>query len=124
MGTETKNQAARKRRRLELETPLEPVHILTPDEDVEPERELVFTLDEVEYTILKDVPASFSVAYLNNVRKRGTEFAMAEAMVALLGEDAMDALADCPQMTPENLRQIMKIVERKMLAAQEEALGN
>lgn len=124
MGRQTKNQAAQRRRQLDLDTPIEPVRITTSEDVEEEERELFLEIDGDEYTILKTVPPRVSVAYLNNVRKRGTEYAIAEAMVALIGEEAMDAMADCDDMTPADLKQVMKAVEKKMLAAQEDTMGN
>ena len=124
MGRQTKNQEAMRRRRVELEAPVEPVRISTSAEVVEEEREVAFSIDDDEYTIPKTVPADFTVRYMNNVQKRGSEFAVAQAMKDLLGQDALDALSDCPQLTNENLRAIMKIIEVKMMAAADGTLGN
>lgn len=124
MGKQTKNQEAQRRRRLELEAPVEPIRIDTSVDVEEEEREPLFYIDGDEYTIPKTVPADFTVRYMNNVQKHGSEFAVAQAMADLLGHEAMDALSDCPQMTDEHLRGIMKIISRKMMAAADKHLGN
>jgi hypothetical protein len=92
----------------------EPVKISTA-EVLDEEREPLFFIDEVEYTIPKVIRASILMRYLQDTYDRGQEYALAAGMREVLGAEAMEALADCDQVTDEQMNQIMGIVERKLL---------
>jgi hypothetical protein len=100
----------------------EPVKISTA-EVVDEEREPLFYIDEVEYTIPKLIRPNITIRYLQNTLDEGHEYALAAAMREVLGEDAMEALAESDSVGEEQMRQIMDIVEGKLLAARKRQLG-
>ena len=101
----------------------EPIRISTKDV-VDIETEPFFYIDEKEYRIPVKVPPVLSVRFLRYLRDGNTEQATAYAFDDLLGKGALDALSKCKGLTGPQLQGIMKHVEEKMLAAQEEMLGN
>jgi hypothetical protein len=101
----------------------EPVKIRT-DEIVEEEREPLFYIDEAEYTIPKRIRPNITIQYLQDTYDKGQEYALAAAMREVLGADAMEALAESDAVTDEQMRQIMGIVERKLMGQMKKTLGN
>jgi hypothetical protein len=105
----------------------EPVRITGAPAEVE--REPLFYLDDeetgepVEYTIPKKIPANITIQYLRDCANDGQEVALGKAMRVVLGEDAMDALADSESVTDENMTAIMAIVEKKLMAQMKKSLG-
>jgi hypothetical protein len=91
---------------------------------VEVEREPLFYIDDVEYTIPKTIPANITIRYLQDTYDRGQEYALAAAMREVLGAEAMEALADSESVTDEHMTQIMGIVEKKLMAQMRKSLGN
>jgi len=81
-------------------------------------------VEDVTYSIPKDVPPNLAMRYLRDVRAGGDQYAVAEAFALLLGEHTLDALAEAEGMTDENMQQVMDIVEVKMTSATSKALGN
>lgn len=101
----------------------EPVKISTADV-VEEERETLFWIDEDEYTIPKTIRPNIVMRYLQDTYDRGQEYALAAAMREVLGADAMEALAETDAVTDEQMRQVMDIVERKLMGQMKKSLGN
>ncbi len=101
-----------------------PVRISTEGAALDDEREAIFYIDDREYTIPKRIRPNYAIRYLNDLRHRDSEYAVAQAMADLLGEEAMDALAACDHVNEEQMDQIMAIIEHRMTAAADRTLGN
>lgn len=86
------------------------------------EKEKLFSLDDVDYFIPKEIPPSVVFSYLRDARRGGGEMAFANMFVELVGEDALDALAEHDGMTKENMKALMKALQSRVLGALE--LGN
>jgi hypothetical protein len=91
---------------------------------VDEEREPLFYIDETEYTIPKELRANVVARYLQDTLDHGQEHAIAAAMREVLGEEAMEALAESEAVTSEDMAQIMGIVERKLTGQMKKSLGN
>lgn len=102
--------------------PFEPIHIDTTEAE-EVKRVPFFYIDDEEYTIPEEVPASIVMRYFRDVDEKGPEVAVARAMIELIGEDAMDALAESPSVTDEQTKQIMAVVEELLMGAMKKASG-
>ena len=102
------------------------IEIPSSDGDaVEVEREPLFSLDGETYTIPKTIPPHEFMAYLRDLRDGlGTETAQAKLLNRLIGRKAVDALAECKTLRPEDLKALMKVVSSKAADAQEEYGGN
>jgi hypothetical protein len=83
----------------------------------------LFVIDDVPYQIPKRLRPAAAITYLRDVREKGPEVALADALAEVLGEDAMDALADCDAITDEQMGQIMGAVQRLLTGAMERASG-
>lgn len=100
-----------------------PVRINTKNaaaRDTEP----LFYIDDEEFRIPVQVPPNMALAFIRDMRGGNTEQAIAKALDNLLGEKAVDRLADCEALEQEQLNQIMGVIERKMMAAAEQLQGN
>lgn len=99
-------------------TSFEPIHISTDVELPEVEMVTLFTIDEKEYKIPKDLGPGYGLRFLRNVLDNGSiEVAQYKAMVELLGQDGYDALADCPHVTKEHFASITKLIQQLALGA-------
>lgn len=85
-------------------------------------KELLFHLNDVDYHIPKDPPPNVIFAYLRDARRGGAEMAFANMFVELVGEDALDALAEYDDMTRGEMKTLMKALQTKVMGALE--LGN
>lgn len=104
-------------------TAYEPVRI-DSTKVVDEQREPLFYIDDREYTIPKELRANVVARYLQDVLDHGQEHALAAAMREVLGDEAMEALADSDAVTSEQMQQIMAIVERKLMGQMKRSLGN
>lgn len=101
------------------------IEIPSGDSVAEEEREPLFTLDGVEYTIAKRIPPNQFMAYLRDLRDGDSaEAAQAKLLDRLIGRRAMNALAECRTLRPEHLKALMKVVAEKAADAAEEYGGN
>lgn len=89
-------------------------------EDVE--KELLFTLDDVNYYIPKEIPPSVVFSYLRDARRGGGEVAFANMFVDLCGEEALDALAENKSVTKKDMKTLIKALQNRVMGALE--LGN
>lgn len=101
----------------------EPVRISSGNV-VDEEREPLFFIDDVEFTIPKTIRPNITIAYLRDAAKDGQEVALGKAMEEVLGPKAMDALAESDSVTEDDMRAIMDIVERKLQGQMKRSLGN
>lgn len=96
----------------------EPIRISTDVELPEVEMVTLFTIDEKEYKIPKDIGPGYGLRFMRNVLDTGSmEAAQYQAMVELLGRDGYDALADCPHVTKEHFASITKLIQQLALGA-------
>jgi hypothetical protein len=102
----------------------EPVRIVTNADAPILDREPLFYIDDEEFTIPKVVPPNITYGYIRDMRGGNTEQAMANVFDRLLGQEALDRLADCDQLTPEQSKEIMRVIEYKVMAVAEELQGN
>jgi hypothetical protein len=102
----------------------EPVRIVTNADAPILDREPLFYIDDEEFTIPKDVPPNISFAYIRDMRDGNAEKAMANVFDMLLGVEALDRLATCDQLTKEQSKEILRVIEYKVMAAAEEMQGN
>lgn len=104
-------------------TAYEPVRI-DSTKVVDEDREPLFYIDDQEYMIPKELRANVVARYLQDTIDHGQEYAIAAAMREVLGEEAMEALANSDAVTAEQMQQIMGIVERKLMGQMKRSLGN
>lgn len=102
----------------------EPVRIVTTADAPILDREPLFYIDDVEFTVPKEVPPNVTVGYIRDMRNGNTEQAMAKVFDALLGQEGLDALADCDALESDQLKEIMRVIELKVMAAAEQMQGN
>ncbi|MFB7244647.1 hypothetical protein ACFCYX_19565 [Streptomyces populi] len=96
----------------------EPIRIAADDEVVE-ERVPLFYIGDTEYTIPKQIPRGVALKYLRNASEVGHELATAPLLIRVLGEDAYTALEESRAMTGPQLEQIVDIIIKQALGAQE-----
>ncbi|WP_182665617.1 hypothetical protein, partial [Streptomyces calidiresistens] len=128
-----------------LGVPSGPIRIsAVPTAEAE-ERELLFVLEEPERTadgeLLRDeegnvvtrdrevtiprhIPANIAFRMMRDMYHGGDLTAAYGAMLNLLGQETMDALAEADGMTSEGFRRVMRIIEVKVGAAAKHLLGN
>lgn len=95
----------------------------TTDPDDHGDRLTLFELNGKAYTVPKRVGPNVALRYLRDVRRHGPEHAIAGIMEALLGREAMDALADYDDLTEEQLEQVMEAVQMHVLGPLEKRSG-
>lgn len=89
------------------------------------EREPLFSLDGVTYDIPKVIPPNQFMTYLQDLRNGDSpEQAQAKLLNRLIGRRAVDALAACTTLRPQDLKALLKVVAEKAADAQEEYGGN
>lgn len=80
-----------------------------PEED----RQELFRLDDERvFYVPRKVGPNVSIAYLRDVKRHGETYATAALMERMLGEEAMDALAEYDDLTEDELERIGKIVQK------------
>lgn len=101
-----------------------PIVINTKDAPDEVATEVLFTIDDVEYTVAKEVPAIIGMRALEIAADEGDAASMSWLMREVLGGKAYEALLACDAVTSSQLAQIMQVVRDKAMGDMEEALGN
>lgn len=102
----------------------EPVRIVTNADAPIFDREPLFYIDAEEFTIPKEVPPNITFAYIRDMRSGNAEQATANVFDALLGPEALDRLAACDSLTSEQSKEIMRVIEYKVMEAAEQLQGN
>lgn len=88
------------------------------------DREPFFYIDGTEYTIPKRVPANVFMAYLRDLSVTGSEqVAQAKLLDALIGPEAVNALAKCDSLKAADLKTLLAAVAEKVAGAAEEFGG-
>lgn len=79
------------------------------------DREPLFSVGGVEYTIPKQVPAAWSMQAFDIAITQGEKAALAWSVAMMLGDDGYAALKNCATLTREDLAVVFKaIVDRVM----------
>lgn len=104
------------------EAEFEPVKIRS-DAPVDEERVILFYIDDKAYDVPRVVPPNVSIKYMRNVLNEGGSYALAASMEEVLGAEAMKALAECRTTSQEQMKQILDLVERMLVAANEKTTG-
>jgi hypothetical protein len=89
------------------------------------EREMVdlFSVDGTVYQMPVRIGAGVALGYMKLVRTRGQDAAMGWALENVLGTEAYDALTNCPDLEPEDLEAVMKVVHDNVMGAVEAGKG-
>lgn len=96
----------------------------TPEDDgVRGDRLVLFELNGREYTVPKRIGPNVALGYMRDIRRHGKEHAIAGIMEALLGREALDALADYEDLSEEELEQVMAAVQHHVLGPLEKRSG-
>lgn len=82
------------------------------------ERELLFTIGGKPLYAPRDedVDPAIGIRLIRDMRKFGVPYAVANAMGDLLGDEALDLLADAPKMTKEEWGKIMAVLQDKVFS--------
>lgn len=108
------SKGARRRRQngAEKVTP-DVLHFSTTEEVKEEQKyELLFTVDDKEYFLWVNPPASVGLAYLKRVKTKGQEDAAVWLLEQMIGEDGYEALTNLPNLKEEDLDRIMEICKQ------------
>lgn len=72
----------------------------------------IFTLDDVEYQIPEKPSPAVLIKFMREARNRkvGVAAATENLLVTLLGQDGLDALAESPEVTEEDVADVFAIV--------------
>lgn len=100
-----------------------PVLQLTTEEDSEPqERDVLFTIDDTDYTVWTNPPAGIGITALD-ILADGRPYSEPRAnrfvMAALLGEEGYRALVSYPQLTKQQYAQVSEACSRLAMGAME-----
>jgi len=79
------------------------------------DREPLFSIDGVEYTVPKQVPMAWSMKTLDLATTQGDAVALDYAVSAMLGPDGYEALTNCKTLMPEDANTLFRIVMDKVL---------
>lgn len=101
-----------------------PIRLSTKAEAPEVDRVPLFYIDDEEFSMPREVPPVQSVRFLRDLKDGDLPTATAKAFDDLLGPRALNRLARCKALKPEELKQIMDIIAEKMMAANDLLLGN
>jgi len=79
----------------------------------------VFYIDDVEYSMPRRVHPNVGLQYLRMARDKGPEIAVVWLLEEVLGTEGYEALMGYDALTDEQLGQVMEIIKRNALGAQE-----
>jgi len=83
----------------------------------------LFSIDDRVYQMPAKVGANVALGYMKLVRTHGQDAAMGWALEQVIGEDGYTALMNCPDVEPEDLEAIMKVVHENVMGAVEVPKG-
>ena len=92
---------------------------LTRRTDRAEEREPLFYIDDVEYTILKRPSPSIGLQCLHLFRTQGDGVATDYVLAKLLGPEGYAALRDYDDLTPQQYKQICQVAIKRALGSLE-----
>lgn len=95
-------------------------------ENPEPKGRLLFSLGDQHFFMPDEIPPNIAFKFLRDRRREDQPYAVAGLLEALLGAKALDALAEADDMSKEDMKTLMKIIQDKVMGELEEAmnLGN
>lgn len=102
----------------------QPLKLTTDAPESPAEREPLFYVDGVEFTIPKEVPPVLAVQYLRNLRGGSAEVALSKVFDELIGKEGVNALARVRNLRKSELAQIMGVIQEKVMGVLEDAQGN
>lgn len=93
-------------------------------EDPDDGRELLFTIGGVPLYAPReeDIDPAIGIRLIRDMRKFGVPFAVSNAMGELLGDDALDLLADAPRMSREEWAKIMSVLQDKVFSRVQDSM--
>jgi hypothetical protein len=97
----------------------EPINFDARPARPEAEKIHLFTLDGRDYFIPSVIRPSIGLSYLFVLKTQGEQAAIAEMLYAVLGRDAMEALAGADAMEAEDLKVITEIIRDRAMGAVE-----
>jgi len=84
------------------------------------DREEIFAIDGVSYTIPREVPGSLALEAMHQMRETGDVPATLWAMEELIGKAGMKALRNCKTVRVEETLAIQKIIRDRVFGLEEE----
>jgi len=87
------------------------------------EREDLFSIDGVVYTIPKDMPGTLALTLLDTARKQGESVAISWLLEEVLGENAYGALLACKTVTRTQMSAVVTVIREKVMGALEQMQG-
>lgn len=117
------NGARRRRQTRPAERP-EVVHFTSAAPEEEQKFETLFTVDDKEYALWINPPASVGLAYLKMVKEENTEAAAVWLLEQMIGEDGYEALMGLPDLKEEDLTRIMKICKQYSMGDEKDGAKN
>jgi hypothetical protein len=100
-----------------------PVVIDTSTPAVDSERITVFTIDGVDHTIPKRLPAGDTIRMLEIIAERGAVAGAWEMVKVALGEESINALVACRHVTHEQVRSIFDRIGKLYMGQVEDLTG-
>jgi hypothetical protein len=79
------------------------------------ERFVLFTVDDEEYTAPVEVGPTVALSVLQAMADGGMAYAMVTLLRATVGQAALDALTECPDLEKEQLQQILLKAQKHYL---------
>lgn len=105
--------------------PLVPIELPAPSgEQTEVATVVLFKIGDTEYRIPEKPNANVALKYLKDVRDKGEDFAAANLLATLLGEDGFNDLAEYDELTDTQFEAVMKAAQKHVLGAMEKTRGN
>lgn len=89
------------------------LHLTTPENGPFDEREVLFTIDGTEYTVMKRVPAGAALQYIGLGGVQGADVAIIFALRYALGDTGYNALCAYKALTNEQLATVTNAVRAK-----------
>jgi hypothetical protein len=100
------------------EGPFEPI-VIDSSDYAEPEREHIFTIDGIHYTMPKTVEPALALRVLEVIEVDGEAAATSFALYEVLGEEAHEALKGCKAMTAAQMMAITEVIMDRVMGSLE-----
>lgn len=78
------------------------------------DREVLFTIDDQEYTVPVKVPANVGLRAVDTVARMGEADGTRWLMILMLGDEGWKALMDCDDLEPDDLQAIQEVIRQKV----------
>lgn len=114
-----RRQEPRRTTRIDLDD-IEPVVIHTGDRDGEEVEEIhLFTIDDREYWVPARAPFQAAIKSMSIYAAQGEAAAVDYQLRTMLGEEAYEALVNCPDVTEDQFKRICDHINTIVMAEQE-----